>query len=200
MSDNIIAVIDYGAGNLYSVTNALDLFATRYRLACAPQDLAEASAILLPGVGHFGQMMEALAARQLIEPLRRQLAAGIPYMGICLGMHALYESSDEAPGVAGLSLLKGRVLHFPPGEKTPHMGWSEVDGRSYYFAHSYYLPADAEGSASLARHGIGFTAIMRQSNLYGTQFHPEKSGAAGLTLLKEWVNTCRLNASSPVSM
>jgi imidazole glycerol phosphate synthase glutamine amidotransferase subunit len=195
----MIAVIDYGAGNLYSVTNALDLFGTEYRLARGPEELSDASAILLPGVGHFGQMMEALAARGLIQPMHDKLSANISYMGICLGMHALYESSEEAPGLAGLGLLKGRVLRFPPGEKTPHMGWSEVDGRSYYFAHSYYLPADAEGSAALARHGIDFTAIVRRGNLYGTQFHPEKSGEAGLRLLKEWVNSCQPNASSPAS-
>src|SRR5258708_26705408 len=122
----MIAVIDYGAGNLFSVTNALDLFGTEYRLARSPEHLTGASAILLPGVGHFGQMIEAMTSRGLLEPLRAQLTAGIPYMGICLGMHALYGSSEEAPGIAGLGLLQGRVLKFPPGEKIPHMGWSEV--------------------------------------------------------------------------
>jgi imidazole glycerol phosphate synthase glutamine amidotransferase subunit len=193
----MIAVIDYGAGNLYSVTNALDLFGTEYHLAQEPRDLVDASTILLPGVGHFGQMMEALSARGLIQPLHEKLSANISYMGICLGMQALYESSDEAPGLPGLGILKGRVLHFPPGEKTPHMGWSKVADRSYYFAHSYYLPADAEGSAATAHHGIDFTAIVRSGNLYGTQFHPEKSGEAGLALLKEWA--CRQNVSSPAS-
>src|SRR5438552_17047169 len=104
----MIAVIDYGAGNLYSVTNALDLFGTRYRLARAPDEMAGADAILLPGVGHFGQMMEALGERRLIDPLRERLLAGVPYMGICLGMHELYESSDEAPGASGLNILRGR--------------------------------------------------------------------------------------------
>jgi imidazole glycerol phosphate synthase glutamine amidotransferase subunit len=192
----MIAVIDYGAGNLYSVTNALDLFGSEYRLARLPENVAEASAILLPGVGHFGQMMEALGRLGLIETLRERLAAGTPYMGICLGMHALYESSEEAPGVAGLGLLPGRVLRFGPGEKVPHMGWSEVQpgGRSYYFAHSYYVPADAAGSAATAHHGMDFTAMVRRDNLFGTQFHPEKSGAAGVTLLKEWVNSCLQSA------
>jgi imidazole glycerol phosphate synthase glutamine amidotransferase subunit len=192
----MIAVIDYGAGNLYSVTNALDLFGSEYRLAKSPEGINEAAAILLPGVGHFGQMMEALRGLGLIETLRQRLAAGTPYMGICLGMHALYESSEEAPGVPGLGLLSGRVLRFASGEKVPHMGWSEVEpeGRSYYFAHSYYVPADAQGSAATARHGIDFTAIVRHGNLFGTQFHPEKSGAAGVTLLKEWVNSCLQSA------
>ena len=192
----MIAVIDYGAGNLYSVTNALDLFGSEYRLAKKPESIAEASAILLPGVGHFGQMMEALGRLGMIYPLLDRLTSGVPYMGICLGLHALYESSEEAPGVAGLGLLPGRVLRFAPGEKVPHMGWSEVQpgGRSYYFAHSYYVPADAEGSAATAHHGIDFTAIVRRGNLFGTQFHPEKSGAAGVTLLKEWVNSCLQSA------
>ncbi len=187
----MIAVIDYGAGNLYSVTNALDLFGTAYRLAKTPGDLAESSAILLPGVGHFGQMMDALARLGIIERLREKLAAHTPYMGICLGMQALYESSEEAPGVAGLGILKGKVLRFPAGEKIPHMGWTEVSGRSYYFAHSYYVPADAEGSSATARHGIDFAAMVRRGNLFGTQFHPEKSGAAGIALLKEWVTSCQ---------
>src|SRR5690242_4862654 len=186
----MIAVIDDGAGNLRSVANALDLFGANYRLAKAPADLASASAILLPGVGHFGQMIAALRSAGLVEPLRERLNSGTPYMGICLGMHALYEGSDEAPDAAGLALLKGRVLRFPPGEKVPHMGWSVVEPGSerYYFAHSYYLPADAEGVVATARHGRPFGAIIRKDHLYGTQFHPEKSAASGLALLKDWVS------------
>lgn len=187
----MIAVIDYGAGNLRSVTNAMDLFGANYRLARTPKDLEGAEGIVLPGVGHFGQMMRALEAANLIEPLRERLRAGTPYMGICLGMHALYAGSDEALGVEGLGLLKGRILRFPPGEKVPHMGWSAVEpgDRRYYFAHSYYLPADAEGVEATARHGQPFAAIIRHNNLFGVQFHPEKSAAAGLSLLKDWV-TC----------
>ncbi len=195
----MITVVDYGAGNLYSVTNALDLFGASYRLVEKPEGVTNAVAILLPGVGHFGQMMTALGERGLVERLRERLKAGAPYMGICLGMHALYETSEEAPGLSGLGLLKGEVKRFVPGEKVPHMGWTQVNGRSYYFAHSYYLPADVEGSAARAHHGIDFTAIVRRGNLYGTQFHPEKSGAAGLSLLKEWVDSCPRSASSPVS-
>src|SRR5260221_9361751 len=151
----MIAVIDYGAGNLRSVANALEVLDAKYRLARAPQDLEESHAILLPGVGHFGQIIGALKAAGLVEPLRQRLANGTPYLGICLGMHALYEGSDEAPDASGLGLLSGRVLRFPPGEKVPHMGWTAVDpgGERYYFAHSYYLPADAEGMSATAQHG-----------------------------------------------
>lgn len=182
----MIAVVDYGAGNLRSVANTLDVLGAKYRLARSPEDL-EGSAILLPGVGHFGQMIAALGNAGLIEPLRERLKSGTPYLGICLGMHALYEGSDEAPDAKGLGLLKGRVLRFPPGEKIPHMGWTAVDSERYYFAHSYYLPADAEGVAATAHHGRPFGAIIRKGNLYGVQFHPEKSATAGLALLRRWV-------------
>ncbi len=185
----MIAVIDYGAGNLRSVANALDVLGAEYRLARTAHDLNEA-AILLPGVGHFGQMIGALEAAALIDPLRARLRAGTPYLGICLGMHALYEGSDEAPDAKGLGLLRGRVLRFPPGEKVPHMGWTAVEpgGERYYFAHSYYLPADAEGVSATAHHGRAFGAIIRKGNLYGVQFHPEKSATAGLELLRTWVS------------
>ena len=186
----MITVIDYGAGNLRSVANALDVLGAKYRLAQAPHDLEGAKAILLPGVGHFGQMIGTLESAGLVAPLRARLQAGMPYLGICLGMHALYDSSEEAPDAAGLGLLKGRVLRFPPGEKVPHMGWTAVTpgGERYYFAHSYYLPADAEGVSATAHHGRPFAAIIRKANLYGVQFHPEKSATTGLALLREWVS------------
>ncbi len=185
----MIAVIDYGAGNLRSVANALDRIGAPYRLIRSPCELAGATAILLPGVGHFGQMVAALQAAGLTAPLRERLASNTPYLGICLGMQALYEGSEEAPGAAGLALLRGRVRRFPPGEKVPHMGWTAVepDGQRYYFAHSYYVPAEAEGVAATARHGLAVAARVRRGNLEGTQFHPEKSGAAGLDLLRRWV-------------
>jgi imidazole glycerol phosphate synthase glutamine amidotransferase subunit len=199
----VIAVIDYGAGNLRSVANALDLLKTEYRLVSKPEDLEGAGAILLPGVGHFGQMMAALNGAGLVPPLRDRLRAGLRYFGICLGMQALYETSEEAPGLPGLSLLRGAVQRFPAAhsEKVPHMGWSAVSpgAQHYYFAHSYYVPAGAEGVAATVRHGLEVAAIVRRGNLFGTQFHPEKSGPAGLALLQEWVNGCRPSASSPAS-
>ena len=197
----MIAVVDYGAGNLRSVANALDLLGARYRLARSPENLEGATAILLPGVGHFGQMVAALETAGLMAPLRERLTAGVPYLGICLGLQALYESSEEALGAPGLSLLRGRVLRFPPGQKVPHMGWTAVEpgGERYYFAHSYYVPAAAEGVTATAEHGLSFAAIIRCGNLMGTQFHPEKSGPEGLRLLGEWVASCLQSASSPAS-
>ena len=209
----MIAVIDYGAGNLRSVSNALAVLGAEFFVTKEPPGLEQASAIILPGVGHFRQMMEALEAARLVAPLRRRLQSGTPYLGICLGMQALFESSEEAPGLGGLALLPGRVRRFPTGQKVPHMGWAEVEpggaqadaflaqvfGRMYYFAHSYYVPAGAEGSAAIARHGLPFTAVLRRANLAGSQFHPEKSGPDGLNFLRTWVEQCQQNASSPAS-
>ncbi len=195
----MISVIDYGAGNLHSVCNALKFLGAEFEIAKTPGELARGGAILLPGVGHFGQMMQALDAAGLTQQLRERLQSGTPYLGICLGLHALFERSEEAPERRGLGLLPGEVRRFPAGQKVPNMGWCAVEpGESmYYFAHSYYVPADAPGSAGRARHGIPFTAVLRHGNLAGSQFHPEKSGSAGLQFLREWIAECRQNESSP---
>ena len=190
----MVAVIDYGAGNLRSVCNALAVLGAQFLVTNEPAGLEQGSAILLPGVGHFGQMMQALHTAGLTAPLRRRLESGTPYLGICLGMQALFESSEEAPQIPGLGLLPGAVQRFPAGQKVPHMGWTlvesqgEAGGRMYYFAHSYYVPADAEGCAAIARHGLPFTAILRRGNLAGSQFHPEKSGPSGLEFLRAWIS------------
>lgn len=192
----MIAVIDYGAGNLRSVCNALTVLGTEFFVTNESKGLERGSAIILPGVGHFGQMMKALDAAGLGALLHRKLESGTPYLGICLGLQALFESSAEAPGVRGLALLPGAVRRFPRGQKVPHMGWTAVEpgGQMYYFAHSYYVPAEAEGCAAVARHGIPFTAILRRGNLCGSQFHPEKSGPSGLEFLRDWVQQCQPSA------
>lgn len=204
----MIAVIDYGAGNLRSVCNALTVLGAKFVVVDGAAGLARGSAILLPGVGHFGQMMQALDARGLTAPLRRRLESRTPYLGICLGMQALFETSEEAPDVRGLGLLRGAVRRFPPGERVPHMGWTPVEPAgngalaqraTYYFAHSYYVPADAEGGAAVARHGLAFVAVLERGNLAGCQFHPEKSGPAGIHFLKTWWEQCPRNESSPAS-
>lgn len=192
----MIVVIDYGAGNLRSVCNALAVMGAEFQIVQDTAGLERGSAILLPGVGHFGQMMQALDAAGLTAALRRKLESGVPYLGICLGLQGLFESSEEAPDVRGLGLLPGAVRRFARGQKVPHMGWSAVEPgeRMYYFAHSYYVPAEAEGCAAVARHGLPFTAILRRGNLTGSQFHPEKSGPAGLEFLRDWVEQCRPSA------
>jgi len=199
----MIAVIDYGAGNLRSVCNALAVLGAEFFITNEPEGLERGARILLPGVGHFGQMMRALAEARLLEPLRERLRNGTPYLGICLGMQALFESSEEAPDSPGLGLLPGSVRRFPTGQKVPHMGWTAIEPAGtailarpgmYYFAHSYYVPAGAGAVSAVARHGVPFAAAIEQRNLSGCQFHPEKSGPAGLDLLKNWVEKCRPSA------
>ncbi len=212
----MISVIDYGAGNLRSVENALKELQVPYAITSQPADVAGASAILLPGVGHFGQMMRSLDRLGLISVLREAIARGVPYLGICLGMHALYESSEEAPSLPGLGILSGTIRRFPEGLKVPHMGWNQLeiqpgcrifDGIApspfVYFAHSYYLPMNGSTSGSssgassgetkggrasaLADYGFRFVAAMEEKNISGVQFHPEKSGEIGLRMLRNFV-------------
>jgi imidazole glycerol-phosphate synthase subunit HisH len=210
----VISVIDYGAGNLHSVENALRHLDVSYAITSDAGEVSRASAILLPGVGHFGQMMRSLERLGLVAVLRDSLAKGIPYFGICLGMHALFEGSDEAPSLAGLGVFKGTIRRFPEqspdgllnGLKVPHMGWNRLEMKSgsrlfqgidpspyVYFAHSYYLPVDNGASgggtgraAALADYGFRFIAAIEENNISGTQFHPEKSGEIGLRILRNF--------------
>jgi glutamine amidotransferase len=203
----VISVIDYGAGNLRSVENALNQLQASFVITSQPEEVAHASAILLPGVGHFGQMMRSLERLGLVSVLREAIAEGVPYLGICLGMHALFEASDEAPSLAGLGILPGTIRRFPEGLKVPHMGWNRLElkpssrlfegiepGPFVYFAHSYYLPAresspagaNGHRSAALAEYGFSFVAAIEEKNMSGVQFHPEKSGDIGLRILQNF--------------
>lgn len=197
----MISVIDYGAGNLRSVENALNELHASFEITSKADDLERASAILLPGVGHFGQMMRSLERLNLVKPLRAAIQKGVPYLGICLGMHALFEGSDEAPGLEGLGIFRGQIRRFPEGMKVPHMGWNALSLRAgarmfegvgtnpfVYFAHSYYLPLNelANGAAT-ADYGFSFVAAVEQNEIFGTQFHPEKSGELGLRMLRNFV-------------
>ena len=212
----MITVIDYGAGNLRSVENALKFLQAPHTITSEPAEVAEAKAILLPGVGHFGQMMRSLDMMGMTPVLREALGRGVPYFGICLGMHALYERSEEAPAFPGLGVLRGTVRRFPEGQegmKVPHMGWNQLKiapssrlfdgiaaGPFVYFAHSYYVPAeDAEasegtGRAAMCDYGRPFVAAIERKNLWATQFHPEKSGDPGLRILENFVRACRKGA------
>jgi len=194
----VIAIVDYGAGNLRSVANSLEEIGRRYMVVRDAQGLREASRILLPGVGHFGQMMRALDALEMREVLVERIRAGVPFLGICLGMQALFEGSEEAPGARGLGLFPGTVRRFPVGARIPHMGWNElaVNGgsrllkragaRSYvYFAHSYYVPEIEQASATCT-YGVRYTAAIEAGNVSGVQFHPEKSGSVGLEILRSF--------------
>jgi imidazole glycerol-phosphate synthase subunit HisH len=207
----MISVIDYGAGNLRSVENSLKELQVSYAITSEASDVAAATAILLPGVGHFGQMMRSLDRLGLISVLREAIARGVPYLGICLGMHALYESSEEAPSLPGLGILSGTIRRFPEGLKVPHMGWNQLEIRPgcrlfdeiepspfVYFAHSYYLPMEGASSgeanggreAALADYGFRFVAAIEEKNISGVQFHPEKSGDIGLRMLRNFARNC----------
>ncbi len=195
----MIAIYDYGAGNLRSVANTLEAIRASYEIVRDAAGLARASKIILPGVGHYGQIMRALdlagARGVLVEAIRR----GTPYLGICLGLQALFAGSEEAPEVVGLQVLEGRVERFPAGSRVPQMGWNRVrrlrpcrllaglpEGTYFYFAHSYYVPVCSATAAS-ATYGVEYTAVLEAGNIFGVQFHPEKSGEAGLRVMKNFV-------------
>ena len=196
----MIAIFDYGAGNLRSVQNTLDELGCGYTLIHDAAGLRAAGKILLPGVGHFGQMMRALDRLGVRETLIERIQAGVPFFGICLGMQALFESSEEAPEVRGLGIYPGQVRRFPAGARVPHMGWNELvpgadsklirslPARPYiYFAHSYYVPANERASATCT-YEVTYTAALESENVYGVQFHPEKSGAVGLAIVKNFLD------------
>jgi imidazole glycerol phosphate synthase glutamine amidotransferase subunit len=197
----MIAILDYGAGNLRSVQNTLDEIGAPYTLVRDAAGLRAASRILLPGVGHFGQMMRALDSMDVRDTLRERIQAGVPFLGICLGLHALFERSEEAPGLEGLSIFPGAVQKFPDGSRVPHMGWNNlVPVKSskllrglpaqpfVYFAHSYYVPQTAEAAATCT-YSVPYTAILEQGNTFGVQFHPEKSGPVGQSIVRNFLES-----------
>ena len=191
----MIAVLDYGAGNMRSVQNGLDAVGCEYTVVSDARGVREADKIILPGVGHFGQMMRALDELKLRQPLLDQIAQGVSFLGICLGLQALFEASEEAPDAQGLGIFPGIVRRFPAHARVPHMGWDEVEWRGapvlregpddsafFYFAHSFYAPV-GEYTAGVCTYEEPYTAVLEQGNVFGVQFHPEKSGADGLALL-----------------
>lgn len=200
----MLAIIDYGAGNLRSVLHALTaLGVERFQLVRQSEELRGADKIILPGVGAFGAGMNKLREQGLVEPIREAVKAGIPYLGICLGMQFLFETSDEMGDHAGLGLLPGRVTRFAdlPGFKVPHMGWNnlnitrpspllrDISQDSYaYFVHSYYcVPANSDDVILSVDYGIPFAAGVARDNLFGVQFHPEKSQRTGLQILTNFL-------------
>lgn len=195
----MITILDYGAGNLRSVENTLGAIGAEYELVRDAGALRRASKIVLPGVGHFGQMMRALDEMRLREALVEQIRASVPFLGICLGLQALFESSEEAPEARGLGILAGRIEKFRGDTRVPHMGWNSLErtresrllegtGETpfVYFANSFYAPAVAEASATCT-YGVRFTAVLEHGNVYAVQFHPEKSGAVGLKIVSNFI-------------
>lgn len=203
----MIAMIDYDAGNIKSVEKALLLLGQEVEVTGDPERILKAEKVILPGVGAFGDAMENLKRAGLDEVIRRVAAKGTPFMGICLGLQLLFERSDEAPGAKGLGLLEGEILKIPDQEglKIPHMGWNSlhlehggrlfrgIEEQSYvYFVHSYYLKAKEESIVKAStEYSTHIHASVEKDNIFGCQFHPEKSSEVGLRILKNFVELNR---------
>lgn len=200
----MIAIVDYGMGNLHSVSKAVERLGAQATVTADPQELALADAIILPGVGAFGDAMQALTETGLARVLKELAQSGKPLLGICLGMQLLFERSEEHGEHTGLGLLQGRVVRFEPGAyKVPHMGWNELIWKQpehelveklpegyVYFVHSYHALAEeaADVVAVSDYAGREVTAIVGRQHVYGMQFHPEKSGQLGMQLLQQFLN------------
>ena len=199
----MIAIIDYDAGNIKSVEKALLALGQEVKVTSDREKILSADKVILPGVGAFGDAMANLRESGLDEVIREVVKKEIPFLGICLGLQLLFESSEETPGVAGLGILKGKIVRIPEGQglKIPHMGWNSLnvrDGASLfkglekepyvYFVHSYYLQAkDPKIVAATAEYGVTIHASVEKENVFACQFHPEKSSKTGLAILKNFL-------------
>jgi glutamine amidotransferase len=195
-----VAIIDYGVGNLRSVEKAFRAGGVEAVVSADEKVLREADRLVLPGVGAFRACMEALAARGFEGLVRERVAAGTPLLGVCVGMQMLFEESEEFGTTRGLGLLRGRVRRFPEALRVPQVGWNQVgwanptplaegiaDGTFFYFVHSFYCEAaDAEAVAGRTEYGLAYASVVARGNVCGVQFHPEKSQAAGLRLLRNF--------------
>ncbi len=200
----MIGIIDYEAGNLGSVTNACHFLDIGAKVINQPGELAGCHAIILPGQGAFGDCMTNLRKAGFEKPVKEWIAAGRPFFGICVGLQALYEGSEESPGVPGLALLPGVIRRFKdqPDLKVPQMGWNQVrqqqkdcplfanlpDEAFVYFVHSYYAEAGGEAVAGTTTYGIEYTSMVWRDNMMAVQFHPEKSQKVGLTMLENFAD------------
>lgn len=205
MEIDMVAIIDYGAGNLSSVKKALDYLGAESEITQDKEKILTASHVILPGVGSFGDAMHSMQERGLVETVKKAALSGKPFLGICLGLQLLFESSDESPNVKGLGILNGKIITIPKdtGLKVPHMGWNSVslkqnngifsnieDNSYFYFVHSYYLDgADEDVIAATAEYGVTIECAVQKGNLCATQFHPEKSSKIGLKLLENFLKS-----------
>ena len=192
----MIAVIDYGAGNIRNVVNALNKLEYQVKLTSDPEEVLSADTVILPGVGAAGDTVSSLKKLNLVKPVLRIIAEDRPFMGICIGLQVLFTETEEDGGQTCLDAFSGRVRKLPEGQKIPHMGWNQVkqkidhpvfegvpDNSNFYFVHSYYVdPEDKSLVAGTTEYGEEFCSIIVKGNVVGTQFHPEKSGDLGLRI------------------
>jgi glutamine amidotransferase len=198
----MIFLIDYGVGNLRSVEKALQTVGADVELTSNPNQIKNAKKLVLPGVGHFGDGMDELHARNLVEPIVESVNNGIPLLGICLGMQLLFYESAEAPGIPGLGLIPGEVYPFPgKSVKVPQIGWNQVfptrssrfldgiePGTFAYFNHGYYCkPSEVNNILAITEYEVEYASVVKKINLYGVQYHPEKSQHVGLAILRNFV-------------
>ena len=199
----MIAVVDYDAGNVKSVEKAIEKLGAKHILTSDPAEIAKADAVILPGVGNFGDCVSKLKERGLDASLKEYAASGKPFLGICVGLQLLFDESEESPGVKGLSILPGKIKRFPGSAdlKVPQIGWNDIvesKGRLleginketyFYFVHSYYLECeDPSIVTSRTEYGITYDSSVEKGNVFATQFHPEKSSDAGLKVLSNFLN------------
>lgn len=199
----MIGIVDYGMGNLRSVSKALEHLGAAVKVSGKAADIKKADKVVLPGVGAFGDAMREIRFSRLEDPLKEAVRQGKPFLGICLGLQLLFEGSDESPEAEGLGVFSGRVRQFDdPEVKVPHMGWNQLtvegsprilrgleSGAYFYFVHSFYAASGAGvPSAGLCEYGkTRFAAVLEQNNVFATQFHPEKSQSAGLKILENFI-------------
>ncbi len=199
----MITLLDYGAGNVRSVINAIEGLGEKVRLVATGQDIITAEKLVFPGVGAFGSMMQILNEKNYVEPLKAYLNSNRPFLGICLGLQALFEDSEEAPGVKSLGIIPGSVKRFATDLSVPHIGWNGLNIRQpsrifnglqgnekFYFVHSYHVvPDDDAAILTTTDYGYSFVSSIQKGNIIATQFHPEKSGSAGLCILKNFLQS-----------
>lgn len=199
----MIAIIDYGAGNLHSVKNALDFLGADNIVTGNKEEILNADKVILPGVGAFGDAMKCLEESGLTKTVKAVAESGKPFLGICLGLHLLFEESEESPNVKGLGIFKGKIVKIPDNGslKIPHMGWNNIhitkdskilknigDEPYVYFVHSYYVEAeDSSVVSAYTEYGQRLDIAVERDNVFATQFHPEKSGDTGMEILKNFI-------------
>ncbi|OYT33760.1 MAG: imidazole glycerol phosphate synthase subunit HisH [Candidatus Aenigmarchaeota archaeon ex4484_52] len=194
----MITIINYGAGNLGSIKNAVEYLGFICRITNNADDIKNTDKLILPGVGAFGDIMNNLEKQKLIKPIKKYIASGKPYLGICLGLQILFEKSKESPNAKGLGIFKGKVVKFKKG-KVPQIGWNEINpvkqnkffkNGFVYFVNSYYvIPKDKNIIAATTNYYVEFASAIQYKNITAMQFHPEKSGEFGLNLLKRWLKS-----------